>query len=194
MLRCAPGFLATRAPGNHRLRCVASHPASGGLERSGCPITSRRPRRRSIWYARRGRRVVARALAPIATRSRVRRFGGLRLAGAVTYRAAVDFAVAGDTLTAEAARTGVPLLDGDADVDAASRGNPVREGRVRRRGGGSRVVAAELAAGEVAGVGRVGRRRGGRIRRCARRARRAFQFRRFDHLPARRPARLGRAR
>src|SRR5262245_42958628 len=49
--------------------------------------------------------------------------------------------------------------------DGASRGNPVRGGRVRRRGGGSPVVAAALAAGEVAGVGRVGRRRGGRTRR-----------------------------
>jgi Transposase len=67
---------------------------------------------------------------------------------------------------------------------------PGPEGRVRRRGGGSTVVAAEPAAGELAGVGRVGRRRGGRIRRCVRRARRAFRFRRFDHPPARRPAML----
>jgi hypothetical protein len=44
MLRCAPGFLATRAPGNHLLRCVASHPASGEVfgisARLTCPIIS----------------------------------------------------------------------------------------------------------------------------------------------------------
>ena len=111
---------------------------------------------------------------------------------------------AGATTTPPAGATAPPLHKHDHAVRDTFRApalGPVAcaqptagEGRVRRRGRGPTVVAAEPPAGEVAGVGRVGRRRGGRIHRCMRRARRAFRSRRFDHPPARRPATLCRAR
>ena len=149
-----------------------------------------------------------RCAPPVGSIVRIPRTGTLRTLRTVETRAlerTSDIA-----LSAASARNGASIAPWRAEIrpsrtaQSGHRDNrasvvpppldaPLRDGRVRRRRGWPTVVAAEPAAGEVAGVGRVGPRRGGRIHRCVRRARRAFRFRRFDHPPARRPATLCRA-